>query len=373
MNARGSTEVIVASIGLSVGVLDQRLFSVIVTMAIVTTLIMPPTLRWALGRLPIKKEEQHRLAREVFEEESFVSKLERILLVVDRSEAGKLASALAGHMGGLRNMPITVRDLAREGERAAAPVAAEPQPATATDDEAAQPAEEIVERVKASAEEGIAKAHEEDETREDAIHVETRLTPGELEKSLATEAEKGHDLLYVGVEPLVGDEGGFQPRIEAMLSAFRRSAAIVSARGSLRRNPDEPLRLLVPVSRDVWSMRAVEFAVMLAKASDAKVTALYVRPEQNPRYSTPAERESPHEAVFEHVREIGQHYEVEVRTILGNGRDREISILSQARRGGYNLIILGVGRRAGVRLSFGTIADTLLETSERSLVFFVTT
>ena len=61
---------------------------------------------------------------------------------------------------------------------------------------------------------------------------------------------------------------------------------------------------------------------MLAKASDAKVTALYVRPEQNPRYSTPAERESPHEAVFEHVREIGQHYEVEVRTILGNGRDR---------------------------------------------------
>jgi Kef-type K+ transport system membrane component KefB len=45
MNARGSTEVIVASIGLSIGVISQDLFTMIVAMAIVTTLAMPPTLR----------------------------------------------------------------------------------------------------------------------------------------------------------------------------------------------------------------------------------------------------------------------------------------------------------------------------------------
>jgi Kef-type K+ transport system membrane component KefB len=49
MNARGSTEVIVATIGLSLGVLSQDLFTMIVTMALVTTLLMPPTLRWALA------------------------------------------------------------------------------------------------------------------------------------------------------------------------------------------------------------------------------------------------------------------------------------------------------------------------------------
>ena len=38
-----------------------------VTMAIVTTLIMPPTLRWALNRLPIKDEEKQRLEREEYE------------------------------------------------------------------------------------------------------------------------------------------------------------------------------------------------------------------------------------------------------------------------------------------------------------------
>jgi Kef-type K+ transport system membrane component KefB len=49
MNARGSTEVIVATIGLSLGVISHDLFTIIVTMAVVTTLAMPPMLRWALS------------------------------------------------------------------------------------------------------------------------------------------------------------------------------------------------------------------------------------------------------------------------------------------------------------------------------------
>src|SRR5215470_12098975 len=71
MNARGSTEVIVASIGLSMAVLDQRLFTAIVAMAIVTTTAMPPTLRWALRRLPVGPEEKLRLEREEFEAQGF--------------------------------------------------------------------------------------------------------------------------------------------------------------------------------------------------------------------------------------------------------------------------------------------------------------
>ena len=61
MNARGSTEVIIATIGLSMGVLNQDLFTTIVAMAVVTTMSMPPMLRWALTRLPIRPEEAARL------------------------------------------------------------------------------------------------------------------------------------------------------------------------------------------------------------------------------------------------------------------------------------------------------------------------
>jgi Kef-type K+ transport system membrane component KefB len=52
MNARGSTEVIVASIGLSMGALTPDLYTMVVAMAILTTMAMPPTLRAALRGQP---------------------------------------------------------------------------------------------------------------------------------------------------------------------------------------------------------------------------------------------------------------------------------------------------------------------------------
>ena len=72
MNARGSTEVIVATVGLSMGALNQNLFTMIVAMAVITTMAMPPTLRWALARLPMRKEEKQRLEREELEAKGFV-------------------------------------------------------------------------------------------------------------------------------------------------------------------------------------------------------------------------------------------------------------------------------------------------------------
>ena len=88
MNARGSTEVIVASIGLSLGVINQDLFTMIVTTAIVTTLSMPPTLRWSLSRLPLHEEEQSRLEHEAFQAKGFLSKVERLLVAADDSANG---------------------------------------------------------------------------------------------------------------------------------------------------------------------------------------------------------------------------------------------------------------------------------------------
>src|SRR5436853_7363243 len=96
MNARGSTEVIVATIGLSMGVLSHTLFTMIVAMAVITTTAMPPTLRWALQRLPIRPEEKRRLDREEYEEAAFVPNLERVLVAIDGGANGRLASRIAG-------------------------------------------------------------------------------------------------------------------------------------------------------------------------------------------------------------------------------------------------------------------------------------
>src|SRR6202161_2513876 len=126
MNARGSTEVIVATIGLSMGVLNRDLFPLIVTMAIVTTMAMPPMLRWALKRLPMRKKERIRLEREELDAKSFVTNLERLLLAADDSANGKFASPLAGVIAGSGGKPTTIVDMAKEDRSGKAAKSKEP-------------------------------------------------------------------------------------------------------------------------------------------------------------------------------------------------------------------------------------------------------
>ncbi|MGH6678069.1 MAG: cation:proton antiporter, partial [Bradyrhizobium sp.] len=108
MNARGSTEVIIATIGLSMGALSENLYSMIVAMAVVTTMAMPPTLRWALGCLPVRRQEKERLAREEMEAKGFVPRIERLLLAVDDSANGKFATRIGAMIAGHRGSPTTV-------------------------------------------------------------------------------------------------------------------------------------------------------------------------------------------------------------------------------------------------------------------------
>ncbi len=118
MNARGSTEVIVASVGLSAGALSTSLYSMIVTMAVITTCAMPPALRWALARTPPRPGEQERLDREAFEAKGFVANMERFLIAASDHPNGRLASRLAGLLAGSRGQPATVAACRAGGERA---------------------------------------------------------------------------------------------------------------------------------------------------------------------------------------------------------------------------------------------------------------
>jgi Kef-type K+ transport system membrane component KefB len=112
MNARGSTEVIVASIGLSAGVFSRKdLYTLIVGMAVVTTMAMPPMLRWALRGCRCARRRRKRLEREELDAKGFVTNLERLLLAVDGSANGTFASRLAGAIAGSGDKPTTIIEL----------------------------------------------------------------------------------------------------------------------------------------------------------------------------------------------------------------------------------------------------------------------
>lgn len=64
LNARGAVGIVVASVGLSIGVLGPESYAVVVLVAMATSMMAPPLLRWALAGWKGSREERERLDRE---------------------------------------------------------------------------------------------------------------------------------------------------------------------------------------------------------------------------------------------------------------------------------------------------------------------
>ncbi|MER6949658.1 cation:proton antiporter [Nonomuraea sp. NPDC000554] len=60
MNARGVVEVIVAMVGLRLGVISTEVFTIIILVAVITSVIAPPILRVAMARVQLTPEEDER-------------------------------------------------------------------------------------------------------------------------------------------------------------------------------------------------------------------------------------------------------------------------------------------------------------------------
>jgi len=349
MNARGSTEVIVASIGLSTGAISQDLYTMIVAMAVVTTMVMPTTLRWALSRVPLRSEERVRLDREAFEASGFVTNIERLLIAVDDSANGKLASHLAGMLARSRGIPMTVLQLGRREKTAAGRV---------------KPTVSGINRA------GEMEARQASARRLDVARHVDFLAP---EEAVTKEARKGYDLLLLGVDRTTAVHGGFHEQVARMAAGFEGPLAVAVARGShLRELPKERLNILVPVRGNKVSRRGAEVA--LARASPSVVTALYVMgtvglgaAQRRLRRATTSRRHE--EAILKDVVDLADRYDTPIRTALRLDIAPEDAILRQAHLGHYDLIVMGVGRPAGETLYFGKIAAAVLENSQHSILF----
>ena len=352
MNARGSTEVIVATIGLSMGALSQNLFTMIVTMAVVTTMAMPPTLRWALSRLPMRKDEKQRLEREEMEEKGFVSKMERLLLAVDESDNAKLATRIAGLIAGSGAMPTTVMHIKNDKKTGKGAVEAAKQKA----EEAGKTVQEFAERVE--------RTQKPEEKSDATLDVTTIVETAVKSKAVAEEAEKGYSFMIIGLEKTVARRTEFHDDIAKLAAGFEGPLAVVDAREKLLEHPlGAHLNILVPVNGTENSRRAAEVAIAIARASHAPLTALYVAPrgrKRSRRYE---------EAILKDISKLAETYDTDVSTAVRANVAAEDAILKEFSRKAYNLIVIGAGRRPGEKLFFGDTAAALLEKSGGSLLF----
>src|SRR5690606_21937019 len=121
MNARGAMEIIVATVGLSLGILTQEMYSIIVVMALATSLMAPPTLRWTLRRVVPEPQQLARLQREKLDETSPIAGIHRVLGPVrarpGKVEPGPVKSCALERLGADGALSITLLNVAPPGRQ----------------------------------------------------------------------------------------------------------------------------------------------------------------------------------------------------------------------------------------------------------------
>ena len=86
LNARGAIQIIIATIGLSFNVISQEIFSLIIIMAVVTSIMAPFMLRYTLKKVKPKDAEIERLKHEELQKNNIMSSIHRVLLPVRKRE-----------------------------------------------------------------------------------------------------------------------------------------------------------------------------------------------------------------------------------------------------------------------------------------------
>jgi nucleotide-binding universal stress UspA family protein len=349
MNARGSTEVIVASIGLTMGALTQNLYTMIVTMAVITTMAMPPMLRWGLRRLPMQKEEKERLEKEDLDAKGFVSQFERLLVAADDSANGKFASRLGGFIAGQRGLPITVVEVASKLKKAA-------EPAAPLKDAAIE-----------SAKEGHqVKKEKEGEERPGKVEVSARQEK-KVDDAIQKEAPKGYDLLLIGIERMHSADGVFSKTVDRAANGFEGPLALAMAGNNEKALEAKGWNILIPVNGTEASRRGAEIAFALAPPKESRIVALHVADRPASNGSSHVRRRSrgrrrTEKAVLDDIASLAARYGFDrIETSVHTDVSPDDAILDQAKKSGCDLIVIGTNKRVGDTLYLGQTVEYVMK------------
>lgn len=332
LNARGSTEVIIASIGLSMGALNNQLYTMIVAMAVVTTMMMPPTLRFMMARVPLRDDEAKRLDKEEAEQQQAVPRMERTLVLADDGANGRWTTSLAGLFAGSLRLLTTVLQ--------------HPPPDGDKDESLAK--ERLTNAMRTALDRGLPTEDPQAAPAarppvDELLQVRTTPVADGLEKELA----KGYSIAFVGIErPISPEAAGFEERLQRLVAAFDGPLAIM-VNGERADVTEGPLDILVPTGGSPDARLATEIAMALAAASHGKLTALHVFDPGDDTLLLRGRGRRAGMSVLVGVHRMGKRAGVAVRGLTATNHHPEPEIRRAAVRGRYDLVVMGTTLRHG--------------------------
>ncbi len=334
MAPRGAMGVIVARIGLGLGILSQDVYSVMIAMAIITSLVAPPLLRYCLAHVEITPEEQRRLKQEAVPNESFLHSLRKVLLPSRGGDNASVAAHLLGHLSHHHPVEITALFTQPGGEA---------------------PAPQSVE----------------------ALHNQLRLSRGptpsiksraakDVAQAILQESEEGdYDLVVIGATK-TGPSQRQNPLIDRILSEASCATMVVRAHPNFNPSQGEVVihRLLIPVVGTEYSLRATEVASVLSRSLQATITLLHIIPCLDDDHGPHAHELSQQFAhrILDHHADVARSLGAQVETRVVENDSASQAILATA--ADFDLIFMGTGYRpVGGRAFLGHRAENVLRSA----------
>ncbi|MCI0579158.1 MAG: cation:proton antiporter [Chloroflexi bacterium] len=346
LNARGAMEIIIATIGLNLGILTQDMFSIIVLMAMTTSLMAPPALRWVLKNVKPEEQELRRLRQEELAARSLVANIHRILLPVRQHSASAPVQAIEARvlekLGAKSRLSLTLLNVAEPGGRAA----------------------------------GVTFLNHLNQMflqKEVVKKVVEGSKPADI---VLDEAKKDYDLLVFGASDASrSSEILFTPLVDYLVRLSPCPTMVVQC----QRVPEDwrPRCILVPTNGSMAARRAAELGFALAWDSGDEVAILHVIVENTGRYHLDASGEmfktqiGVGYQIVDELRELGQTQGIHTGTRVQVGPDPESIILDVAREKKVDLIILGTDVRPGSgRLFLGPRVERVLKDAPCPVIVF---
>ena len=344
MNARGAMEIIIATIGLSMGILTQEMFSIIVVMAIATSLMAPPALRWTLRHVQPSKQEMERLKREELAEESLIAGVRRVLLPVrcraeERRALFRLEADLIQQMRASSAVAVTLFTVIEECDR-------ETSDRFLDQVEPLFPDVEITRKV-----------------------VEAR----DIAAAILEEAQKDYDLLVLGAPARGVKEELFDPMVDYLMRVSPCPTMVVKGRLSEKNWP--PCKILLPTNGSTASRAAADVAFALALPDSREVTVLNVveAREGGRRLDVGGEQlrrqMEAARAIVDKLCTLGEALGVRTHTEVRTGAAPEAVVLEMAANEDIDMIVLGTDLRpASDRLFLGPRVERILNNASCPVV-----
>jgi nucleotide-binding universal stress UspA family protein len=352
LNARGGMGIIVASIGLSAGILTNEMFSIIVLMAVATSIMAPLILRYTLVHLKPDEDEHHRLKEEELKDMSLVKNIYKVLIPVrfqvEKDYVFMLTQAVKFYIlekiAAKNPLSITLLSVVSKDQK----------------EEAKKMLDVLGKNF--NSKELIKKVVE----------------SNDVSNQVLNEAQKDYDMLMLGtVNSGKNSESLFSPVTDSLVRLSPSPITAVVYAKDIQENW-KPKNILVPINGSVASRNAAEFAYFLAGQED-QVTILNIIARDrnywghfiyNKTYNV--QSVIAHSLVDELV-DLGMFYKVSAKGKVRIANDLESEIVNITSSENIDLIVLGTSiKPASERLFLGPTVERIIKSASCPVIILNT-